>query len=100
MSDIRLNSLHRREETLSICKNFLVNPYCGYNFFYNSKKNSRGVGILIKHNLNVTATVLAEDEDDNLLALSIDLKGKKFTLISVYGPNERDVHFFKWKCML
>ena len=94
LSDIRLNSNIRKAETLSICKTFFTNPYCSYDFFYNSQKNSRGVGILLKHNLNFTAELLEEDDRGNLLALSVCLQGKKFTLISVYGPNEKDLNFF------
>ena len=49
LSDIRLGKA--KNAVAEIDKMFLTNPYCSYNFIFNSTGNSRGVGILINSNL-------------------------------------------------
>ena len=71
-----------------------MNPYKSYNFFYNSKKNSRGVGILIKNSLDFTASEVRSDDNDNWLLIKGNMSGKCFILGVVYGPNDHDRNFF------
>ena len=58
LSDIRLGKKSDERCISLLSKMFLTNPYGSYDFYYNSTMSSRGVGILIKKNLNVS--VLAE----------------------------------------
>ena len=92
LSDIRLGS--SIPSINQIQKTFLVNPYCPYDFHYNSTKNSRGVGILINHNLSAQVEQIFADEAENILVLKVTTTGKTFLLCSIYGPNHNDPGFF------
>jgi exonuclease III len=52
LSDIRISNKNLISSADDIKNFFLNNPYEKYNFFFNSTKNKRGVGILIKNSLN------------------------------------------------
>jgi exonuclease III len=67
-----------------------MNPYCSYNFFSNSHKNKRGVGILLKQSLPFSVISAFRDPEDNILGLQLELNGKQFGICAIYGPN----HFF------
>jgi exonuclease III len=85
LSDIRLN---RKNDNINDLKNaFLYNGSSAYNFFYNSSKSSRGVGILIKNNLDISEIEEYKDENENILGITCFISGKKIRLISIYGPN-------------
>ena len=73
---------------------FQTNPYGSYAFYYNSSTNSRGVGILIKTNLNVSVRAEARDSSENILALQIQTQGAEFVICAVYGPNKLCPDFF------
>ena len=92
LSDIRLGSKKHIADDMS--KMFLTNPYCSYKFFYNSSLNSRGVGILIKNNLNIAVLGEARDSRENILALRILQQGIEFVLCGIYGPNSICSDFF------
>ena len=68
LSDIRLGS---KSSITVLKKMFQTNPYGSYEFYYNSSTSSRGVGILIKTNLNVSVRAEARDSSENILALQI-----------------------------
>ena len=87
LSDVRINSLNNGGKISELQKTFLTNPYCSYSLLFNSKHSSRGVGILIKSSLNISAEELARDEEGNLLAVKISHLGTDFVLVSIYGPN-------------
>ncbi len=59
-----------------------------------SCSNKRGVGILIKQNLNLTVLQEERDPDDNFLALRVSSGGKELIIGSVYGPNNHNPAFF------
>ena len=86
LSDIRLGK-KADSHTEVIKKMFLTNPYCSYDFLHNSSSNSRGVGILIRSNLNFRVLAEARDSNDNILALRAQHLGTEFILCAVYGPN-------------
>ena len=69
LSDIRLCNARGISNSLKITNSFLTNPYCSYKFYYQSCSNKRGVGILIKQNLNLVILQEERDPDDNYLAL-------------------------------
>jgi hypothetical protein len=52
-----------------------------------SGSNKRGVGILIKQNLNLTVLQEERDPEDNFLALRVSSGDKEIIIGSVYGPN-------------
>jgi exonuclease III len=91
LSDLRLGNKATTEE---IEKNFACNKIKNYNFFYNSKKNRRGVGILIDANLNCEITSRYCDECDNILGLKVKVDNYEFWVVSIYGPNQNEDLFF------
>jgi exonuclease III len=48
LSDIRLSNRNLVSSASDVSKKFLTNNHGQYEFFYNSTKNSRGTGILLK----------------------------------------------------
>jgi len=72
-------------------KKFLLK---GYDFIYNSKSSSRGVGILVKSKLAYVVHEKIFDYDDNYLLLDITIDNFRFVLGSIYGPNRDDLEFF------
>ena len=94
LSDIRMVCKNKTSMVSTVKDIFKMNPYKSYNFFYNSKKNSRGVGILIKNSLDFTASEVRSDDNDNWLLIKGNMSGKCFILGVVYGPNDHDRNFF------
>ncbi len=91
VSDIRLNSLKQSAAVHDTEKKFLLK---GYDFIYNSKSSSRGVGILIKSKLAYVVHEKIYDYDDNYLLLDITVDNFRFVLGSIYGPNRDELKFF------
>ena len=50
LSDMRMNSTQNVSCIPQVKNSFRINPYAGYDFYYNSTMNKRGVGILLKKN--------------------------------------------------
>ena len=75
-------------------RNFLMNPYGAYKFFYNSSMNKRGTGILVKNDIPFLELRREEDPDENFLILRAEIKGTVLTIGSIYGPNSHDRTFF------
>jgi hypothetical protein len=71
LSDLRLCSKKNADD---ISKTFSCNKINAYNFFHNSTKNKRGVGILISSKLDYTCLEEYRDIDENILALKISMK--------------------------
>jgi exonuclease III len=94
LSDIRLPEQPSKTVIRNLTFVFETNPYCSYKFFYSSVKSSRGVGILIKHSLNISVEAEERDNEGNILGLACSYKGEKLALFSVYGPNKTCPKFF------
>jgi hypothetical protein len=94
LSDIRLCNNAGGTNLAELKTSFKINPHCSYQFLYNSSKNKRGVGILIKHSLTFTVLGETRDPEENFLVLHLEIEGKRFTLCSVYGPNQVQPAFF------
>ena len=94
LSDIRLGNVSDGVKVTELERLLLLNPLAGYKILHNSKKSSRGVGILIKHDLPILVTATAEDNKENLLALHCSLKATEFIIVSIYGPNKLCKDFF------
>jgi exonuclease III len=92
LSDIRLGNRHNLDD---LKRAFLYNDNCSYNFVYNSTKNSRGVGILIKNSISVTGITEFRDENENILGISGSVDNFIIRLVAVYGPNTNDNTFFQ-----
>ena len=94
ISDLRLSNRNLSSNIEDLKKSFLINPYCSYKFLYNSTQNKRGVGILIKNDINFLEVRRIADEEENFLLVMADIKGNRFTLCSIYGPNVHNKNFF------
>ena len=92
LSDIRLNS--NNEHVDKVKKLFLYNPVHSYEAFFNSTKNSRGVGILISKKLNYTVKKTLRDSDENIIGLVLDLDSTLIRIFSIYGPNHDSIEFY------
>jgi exonuclease III len=73
---------------------FAVNPYSSYDFYHQSLKNSRGVGLLIKKALTHDILDSWGDAEDNFLVLKARIREYTVILVSIYGPSNRDDDFF------
>jgi exonuclease III len=91
LCDLRLSSKHSRED---LEKTFSCNKVKNYNFYYNSSKNKRGVGMLIDKNLNYEVIDSYHDVDENILGLKVKIDNITVWLISIYGPNTNENTFF------
>jgi exonuclease III len=92
LSDIRLNSSNHKVENIFAPT---------YNLHHNSPHSKRGVGILIKTNLNCTVTREHCDNKGNILGLKVIVDNNSLLLLGIYGPNTNDPEFFnKLQCIL
>ena len=64
-------------------------------YFSNFASNSRGVAILFNNNFEFKVQNVERDDNGNRLILTIEIEGKLFTLINIYGPNKDDQEFYK-----
>jgi exonuclease III len=94
LSDIRMCNKNGITDMQFIKDTFAVNPYCSYNFFNQSVKNSRGVGILIKKFLSCDVLDTSGNEEDNFLVLKVRILNHTVIQVSIYRPNNRDDDFF------
>jgi exonuclease III len=89
MSDVRAaNKVKDIEELFRVTKNG------NYVTYFNSSKSARGIAIRrkISHKVN---QIRKDEMDENYILLDVEIKGKKLTLGSVYGPNENSVQFYR-----
>ena len=94
LSDIRICNQNLVSSSNDCSKIFRTNPYSSYNLVFNSTKSKRGVGILYKTCLNFTEEARESDPEENYLLIRTEIKGTKFILGSVYGPNDFNPDFF------
>ena len=78
LCDVRLGN-HENE----INHYFGLNRNCSYKCYWNSDRDSRGVGILIKRNVAHHVTELFKSEDQNVILMKVTIKGVELTLGSV-----------------
>jgi exonuclease III len=91
LCDIRLNSAFKQHGAHNIEKIFFNR---GYKIIYNSKKNSRGVGILISRKVNLVINQTLSDNDDNYLLLDITCGSNNLIVGTIYGQNTNEPAFF------
>ena len=96
LSDIRLCNSAGVSNINEITNTLRCNPYCAYRLISNSKRNKRGVGILIKKNSPFAVIAEKRDREENILILRIrhTTTGKEFLIGSIYGPNKHEPRFF------
>jgi hypothetical protein len=94
ISDIRLCNKSGVGDYAFANKIFATNTYGSYTFLHNSRKNCRGVGILVKKNLNFVCLGEERDEGDNYLLVKAAINGHTVIFGSIYGPNRSDPDFF------
>jgi exonuclease III len=75
-------------------RSFLYNKYNSYNFYYNSTRNRRGVGILVNKKLDYRIENTFSDVNENILGIKMTINGTLLRCIAVYGPNSNDRLFF------
>jgi exonuclease III len=95
LSDIRLSNKYLVSAANDIEKMFLSNPIASYTFMFNSTKNKRGVGILIKKGADISVQDRWDEPDENALLLKVTISGETFVIGSIYGPNEVCPIFFE-----
>jgi exonuclease III len=96
MCDIRLSNSQNVTIRSHAELTFRTNPYGAYEFYCNSTRNKRGVGILIKKNSDFRVLEEKRDTDENILALRLIHQGsnREFLVCSIYGPNRVEPIFF------
>jgi exonuclease III len=94
LCDLRLSNKQLVSSENEIRKAFQLNMYDGYDCFFNSTKNKRGVGILINKKISYAVLGREDDPEENFILLHIDLAGENLVIASVYGPNSTDLTFF------
>jgi len=95
LSDIRLCNKSGESDLKSLANTLKINPYCSYNITHNSRKNSRGVAILTKSNLDFSVLQKEDDEDNNLILVKARINNHTVIIGSIYGPNGTDDNFFR-----
>jgi len=86
LSDIRLNNKHKK---VSVA---LRNDF---RFFYNSTLSRRGVGIIVRNNVNMIVHGQYADASENILLLNCTINDVHVILGSIYGPNTNHESFFE-----
>jgi exonuclease III len=91
LCDVRAKN--RGEE---IKKLFNLTMNGSYKIYLNSTRETRGVGIAIKHNIaHEIKGITADLVDENYLLLDLVIKGNRLNLGVVYGLNENKTGFYK-----
>ena len=68
----------------------------GYDAFFSCyNSSSRGVLILLNNNFEHKVEKVKSDPNENYIILDINIDGKKFTLVNLYGPNDDKPKFYK-----
>ncbi len=95
--DIRLSNNANVSCIDSVKTTFRTNPYGGYDFFYNSTQNKRGVGILLKKSACFSVLEEKRDVNENILLLRVTKEGnaREFYICAIYGPNRYEPAFFQ-----
>ena len=94
LSDIRLCNKNLMSASNGCSKIFRINPYSSYKLLFQSYRNKRGVGILIKNSLIFSELARESDPEDNFLLLRVTIQGTTMIVGSIYGPNDPNPDFF------
>ena len=61
--------------------------------FNSYRGNSRGVSILFSNDVQFDIKNVEKDDKGNFIGLNVEIDGKMYTLITIYGPNEDNPFF-------
>ena len=68
----------------------------GYECILNCySSQSRGTAIFFNNNFEFKVKATKKDNNGNKIILNIEMLGKSFTLVNIYGPNRDDPHFYE-----
>jgi exonuclease III len=95
LCDLRLGNKNLTSCKGSVSNLFLINNNCANDFMSNSTLTKRGVGILFKKDLNIIIEETINSDDENFMLSRIVLRGQKFIIGVIYGPNEHNPAFFR-----
>ena len=95
LSDLRLVTSTGVQNDERVFNAFRDSNHQSYFAHLNSKKNSRGVGILISNRINNTVLDKVLDDEENFLLLKCKVESNTFIIGAVYGPNGTDRVFFQ-----
>jgi exonuclease III len=97
LSDTRLDSSQGISGQSILTNSLLVNPYGAYTPHFNSTRNKRDVGILLRKSCDFSVEQEERDVAENSLLLRLKKKGSNFQFIvgAIYGPNGYDPRFFE-----
>lgn len=73
---------------------YIRSEWGGEVYFNSFTSNARGVCILFSNSISYKVFRSKKDERGNMLILDLELEGKRFTLVNIYGPNEDSPDFF------
>ena len=94
LSDVRIVNSQGIRNDERVFNYFRDSKECSYYAILHSSMNARGVGILISHKLDFALIAEERDLDENYLAVKVEIAGTVYILVSIYGPNNPDRHFF------
>ena len=73
----------------------IVRAMWGYDCILNGEStNSNGVGIFFNTNFQYKIHKVTRDLEGKYIVLDIDIHGKRYTIINLYGPSDRDCPLF------
>jgi exonuclease III len=94
LSDLRLNN-KQINITNKLRKELSNGIGRGYDLWENSSKHNRGCAILLAKDKKFEVLDGNEDDNQNIIALKVRTDEGTFLLVSVYGPNNTCVEFFR-----
>ena len=66
----------------------------GTTYFSHGEKNSRGVAVLFKNNVEYVVHKCKPDKEGRYLILDVTLGNKRINLVNIYGPNQDHPQFY------
>ena len=73
---------------------FWEHEWGGKTFWSHGSSEAKGVGILIKKNVDIEIVKASNDSEGRWVCLEYSEKGEKFCLLNVYAPNQDEPEFF------
>lgn len=85
-----LQETHSTEGT----ENLWQNEWGGKILFSHGTSAARGVAVMIRPGLAATLELIQRDGNGRYLIVYFEINEEKFSLVSIYAPNEDDPSFF------
>jgi len=94
LSDVRLVNPQGVNNDFRVATAFKDSKNRSYSMYHNSKKNSRGVVILVGNTLDIEILGTDADLNENYLLIRAAMGTNQLIIGAVYGPNSTDRAFF------